>query len=194
MNENPSLRTQREAAARARAAKVLALNETLLWCGRPVPAFGFRQNWITVVFGLVWSIVTAALFTQALPQTWRGWAEGAKTLAGALGETAFAVPFVAIGIGLLLSPVWNWLAMAARVYAVTDQRALVVGRFSTSSWRPVEFTDIGRTDWRNGLTDLWFAVRWTNNGGPRPAGFENLPPPEADAAMAALERLAGRDA
>ena len=192
MNEHPSIRSQREATARVRAEKALALNETLLWCGRPVPTSFYPGWWKTFLAGVFWCIIMSVLFRHVLFRIWTDYlsGEGAQSLWAVLGETVFFVPFAAIGIFLLLMPLWGKLALKLQVYAVTDQRAMVIGAFSTHSWRVMEMQPVSRSDWSNGLTDLFFALGYTGEDSPpKPVGFPNLSTSDAPAALAALERL-----
>lgn len=193
MNDDPTFGPQRAADARARAEKALALNESLLWCGKPVATFFYPGWWKTFLAGLVWCAMMWTLLPGFLLPAWRQYlaGDGAKSLGILLGETAFAVPFIAIGIFLLLMPLWAMLARNRQVYAVTNQRAMVIGTFSTTSWRAMEMKNISRTDWPNGRTDIYFALQSTGSDTPpRPAGFESLRTTDASAAIAALERLA----
>ena len=192
MNENPSIRSQREAATRVRAEKALALNETLLWCGRPVPTSFYPGWWKTFLAGVFWCIIVSVLFRHVLFRIWTDYlsGEGTQSLWAVLGETVFFVPFAAIGIFLLLMPLWGKLALKHQVYAVTDQRAMVIGPFSTRYWRAMEMQPVCRTDWPNGLSDIFFALHAVGEDSPpRPTGFPNLSTSDAPSALAALERL-----
>ena len=208
VSENEALRRRVEAR--------MDLNERLLWAGRPLRAGWFRGVLPLFFFGLAWSALVAFGVWQAVVPLWIG--KGAGAEAGGLGrwgETLFFVPFVVAGIGLVLSPLWAWLAARARAYAVTDRRAMVLGRVKTRSWRASEMFGPDRADHRNGRTDLFFA-RMTVSGGRRhgspighnagfeprrgggstvrAAGFRNLRPADADAAERALRTLLGSGA
>ena len=119
VSENEALRRRVEAR--------MDLNERLLWAGRPLRAGWFRGVLPLFFFGLAWSALVAFGVWQAVVPLWSG--KGAGAEAGGLGrwgETLFFVPFVVAGIGLVLSPLWAWLAARARAYAVTDRRAMVL--------------------------------------------------------------------
>ncbi len=182
------------AMARLRAESKLDRNETLVWLGRPVPTFRYR-GWIgTVFFGIPWCAITGFFVFGVLVPAWMGkevdgqpWGLWPK-----LGLTAFLTPFVAVGIGTLFSPLWHKLSQAGQLFAVTDKRALVVGRFATKSWRASEMFPPDRADHRNGLSDIWFSYGSSSNGGEHPpTGFTNLPPAQADEAEKALLALVG---
>lgn len=148
---------------------------------------GWRK---TFLVGIFWCAIVSVLFRLVLLRIWADClsGEGSQSLWAVLGETAFFVPFAAIGIFLLLMPLWGKLALKLQVYAVTDQRALVVGPFSTRCWRTMEMKPVSRTDWPNGLSDIFFALHYAGEDStPKPAGFPNLSTADA---LAALERLA----
>ena len=94
-------------------------------------------------------------------------------------------PFIAIGIGLAFAPLWKYLLMKGRVYAVTTKRTMIVGRIRTQSWRASEMQFIRRTS-----TDVHFVYSPVEqNGHHPPIGFENLSANDLDAAEAALHKL-----
>ena len=187
-------RTVLDAADRFRVQRKLDRNETLVWVGRPVPTFRYR-GWIgTVIFAVPWCAITGTFVGGVLIPAWMGkpvdgeaWGIWPK-----LGLTAFLTPFILIGIGTLFSPLWHKLDQKGRLYAVTDKRALSIGRLFSKSWRGAEMFEPDRADHRNGLSDIWFTYGSTsNNGAHPPTGFSNLLPADADEAELALRALQG---
>ena len=187
-------RTVLDAADRFRVQHKLDRNETLVWVGRPVPTFRYR-GWIgTVIFAVPWCAITGTFVVGVLIPAWMGkpvdgeaWGIWPK-----LGLTAFLTPFILIGIGTLFSPLWHKLSQQGQLYAVTDKRSFVIGRFFTKSWRGSEMFEPDRADHRNGLSDIWFTYSSTsNNGAHPPTGFSNLLPADADEAELALRALQG---
>ena len=181
-------------ADRFRVQHKLDRNETLVWVGRPVPTFRYR-GWIgTVIFAVPWCAITGTFVVGVLIPAWMGkpvdgeaWGIWPK-----LGLTAFLTPFILIGIGTLFSPLWHKLSQQGQLYAVTDKRSFVIGRFFTKSWRGSEMFEPDRADHRNGLSDIWFTYSSTsNNGSHPPTGFSNLLPSDADEAELALRALEG---
>ena len=107
-----------------------------------------------------------------------------------IGICIFFVPFVSIGVCMLGAPLWTRLRTPHWVYAVTNKRALIIGRFRTRDWRASELRFVDRADHRNGRSDLFFAHDGGNGNGTRcPTGFHNLPTAEASAAESALRTL-----
>ena len=180
-------------ADRFRVQSKLDNNETLVWVGRPVPTFRYR-GWIgTVLFGIPWCAITGTFVGGVLVPAWMGkpvdgeaWSIWPK-----LGLTAFLTPFILVGIGTLFSPLWHKLSQQGQLFAVTDKRALSIGRFFAKSWRASEMFEPDRADHRNGLTDILFAIQSTSNNGSQPVGFSNLLPADADEAELALRALHG---
>ena len=202
-------RTVLDPSDRFRVQSKLDRNETLVWVGRPVPTSRYR-DWIGIVlFGALWFALVFAVGGTTIHGLWfsDGTGEitvnGTKTTYGALsvwariGLTAFFVPFFAIGVGTVGSPLWYRLWQSGLIHAVTDSRALRIGRVACKSWRACEILPrIDRADRRDGLTDLFFTTRTVSNGksgGSRqvPDGFVNLPSHVADEAELALRALKG---
>lgn len=172
-----------------RLERELDLNERLVWAGRPVP-WGFtKQTLGAMLFGIPWSVITAITMSGFIYGFVFSEAGNGEPLAVKVGICLFFAPFVCIGVGMLGAPLWARLRTARWIYAVTDKRALVVGRFLTRSWRAAELTSVDRADHRNGRSDLFFAHDRGGNGTRVPTGFRNLPAAEASAAETALRRL-----
>ena len=142
-------------ADRFRVQHKLDRNETLVWVGRPVPTFRYR-GWIgTVLFAVPWCAITGTFVVGVLIPAWMGkpvdgeaWGIWPK-----LGLTAFLTPFILIGIGTLFSPLWHKLSQQGQLYAVTDKRSFVIGRFFTKSWRGSEMFEPDRADRRKQKDD-----------------------------------------
>ena len=190
-------RTVLDPSDRFRVQSKLDRNETLVWVGRPVPTSRYR-GWIGIVlFGALWSALVFAVGGTTIHGLWfsDGTREitvnGTKTTYGALSVWA------RIGLTAFFAPLWHRLWQSGLIYAVTDSRALRIGRVACKSWRACEILPrIDRADRRDGLTDLFFTTRTVSNGkrgGSRqvPDGFVNLPSHVADEAELALRALKG---
>lgn len=192
---------------RYRVQSKLGRNERIAWIGRPVPSFRFEGCRFLLCFGVVWWIPTGlALFRLVLPM-WFGANGGAATPAAlSFGDRLFPTllvgAFAVIGVILLLSPLLHWLSQRAQLYAVTDARALFIGRPFSFSYPASELRQhpLRRESGENGLTNLFFVTRIVYEPGPSPkfgrprwkevpVGFLNLLPGDADAAERALREL-----
>lgn len=189
-----------------RVERRLEDGEHLVWYAKPRPSAWFPKWRLLVTSGFFWcsglvwtfwgalspstcplggrTTIFRTLITEAMPFTER------------LFYATFLLPFAAIGIGMLFSPLWHWLWSVRVIYAVTDRRALYVGRLGTRSIRATNFLAPRCVKHRNGLSDLFFFLetatvnRFTN--APTSTyleGFRNLPAAEAPAAEAALRAL-----
>lgn len=72
----------------------------------------------------------------------------------------FGIPFILIGAGLLLSPLWAAIKARYTVYAVTDQRLIIKQTFPTSrlrSWEINHINSLTRSGPAKGPGDLFFA-------------------------------------
>lgn len=176
----------------ARITRRLDLNERLVWAGRPKPTAFAVTTVFPMLFGVAWCSFVSLFIVQIVGDFWgKVHAADFQGLTWAqISPLLFMLPFVLAGLATLGAPLWHYLAMAGQRYAVTDKRALIVGRFFTRSRRRAEITCVDRADHRNGLTDLFFASSNVYvNGQPQPFGFRNLPTAEALAAERALRAL-----
>ncbi len=145
----------------------LSPGETLLWAGQPSPGRMARQGIVPMLFGIPFTAF--ALFWTAMAGGFAFLFNGVARSAG--GSGAFAAPFllfplfglifVAVGLGLLLSPLWLSLGAKRTLYAVTSQRVIVwtggvFGSVTVRSLSPVQLGDRARTEAGDGSGDLIF--------------------------------------
>jgi hypothetical protein len=104
-----------------RVAAELETGERLVWAGQPRLDLATRPKYLLIPFGiaflvfsLVWMIV-AGLLTLGL-------------------MAPCALPFIAVGIGMIMSPVWLRRRAQKVLYALTDRRAMI--------WEPGWFRNI----------------------------------------------------
>lgn len=125
MNNDPSNEVQ----------KVLAPDETVQWSGCPNPISAARKARKDSVVGVIWTGVVIFMYTRHL-NTPRG-----VIMPGDLGrpssfDTLFSTILIAmmlIGVGIILRPLWQYLKAKNLVYAVTNQRALIINRQSSNN-------------------------------------------------------------
>ena len=127
--------------------------EQVYWLGMPTPSY-FNAN-------------SKALFFFAIPWTafaifWMCGAAGFKMPDFSSGFELFplfGLPFVLIGIGMLLSPFWEFKKGKNTIYAITNNRALIIeDRNSTTirSYRPESLQDSYRIEHRDGSGTIIF--------------------------------------
>ncbi len=123
---------------RERIASVeLSSDETLLWTGSPEPSRMVRPTWGSCIFGVLWTAFTITIWAlgfhsahlSGIPSEWT-W--------NAFFSQLFPLVFVVIGLFMVLSPaITYWMALKT-VYAITDQRLLVIEQGIKRSTRSFE--------------------------------------------------------
>ncbi|MGV8125176.1 MAG: hypothetical protein AB2L14_35970 [Candidatus Xenobiia bacterium LiM19] len=150
---------------RLEAEKELEQGERLLWLGRPNPIRAGLSTIGTFIFGIPWTAF--ALF----------WTYGAmgfniKNLSK-MGPMSlfplFGIPFILIGIGMLLSPVLVYLENKRTLYIITDRRAAIIaikitGSKTVQSYRADDIGSIERDEKADGSGDIFF-VKDSDDGG-----------------------------
>lgn len=111
---------------RRRAEAALLPGERLLWAGRPDPRRSMLGASWALLFGVPWTAITGGMMAAALASAF-----GVGDIKGASGWSAFAiflftVPFVLIGLVLVLAPYWVWREAQRSGCLVTDQRVLML--------------------------------------------------------------------
>lgn len=143
--------------------------ERVQWLGRPgvagkvLVSFGiwlFAIPW--TAFALFWeSMVLAPLLGDLLGYPVGGARPSAGLHLGMWAMALFGVPFVLIGFGMLLAPLFAWWKGRREVYVLSNRRLalLVAGR--AIRIRSIPLTDIGeitRSELRDGSGDLTLSL------------------------------------
>jgi hypothetical protein len=129
----------------------LAKGERIVWIGRPI-AWRFALPSVPILlFGIPFTAF--ALF-------WIGAARGFPG-AGVPVFALFGIPFVVVGLCMLLSPFWMLYRAGRTAYVVTDRRALVIehgpfGRVMVRSFEPENLAVLSRTQHADGSGNLIF--------------------------------------
>jgi hypothetical protein len=136
------------------AAREIQGSERLLWCGRPQPLRLALSAVPMLVFAVPWT---------AFSVFWICGAAGFKVPDFRAGGFAFfplfGLPFLLIGIAMLLSPLWAWRTGRRTIYAITDKRLLIIETGSSTSVRtlgPQGLDRLQRVDRSDGSGDLIF--------------------------------------
>ncbi len=134
---------------RAREKAILAElsdGEQLLWAGGPTPMPYAAKSWPAALFG---AFFTGIVFTALLHR------DGAPMD----GSRLILLAFLAVGLLLTATPVFHYWTARNLIYGITNQGALILGRFpSRSLWRcnVAQMTDITVQD-RGAIGDIFFA-------------------------------------
>lgn len=103
------------------AEAALSGGERLYWVGSPNPMNAARRNLSRPLFGLFWTAMVYFMYTKfAL----------SKSFAGdfSIIFKLILAAFFLVGIGMILSPAWNYINARYTVYAITDERAMIIRR------------------------------------------------------------------
>jgi hypothetical protein len=143
-------------------ASELRPGEKQVWAAQPLPRVFRRQSIGIVVFGIPWTAF--AIFWMVAASAGTSHAPGPFAV-----FPLFGLPFVLIGFGMLSSPFWMGKQARRTVYALTDQRAIVIkgklfGGVNVQSFEPDRLTSIERNQLADGTGDLVFE-RFTQRRG-----------------------------
>ena len=123
----------------------MAPGERLIWAERQLPRTGGARALMPAVFGFV--VLGFGLF----------WTANAWQAAGALG--ILGLPFVAIGAALVSAPWWRPKRARSTIYAISDQRLLIIRGWPNRvvrSFGPDEIERLERREREDGSGDLIF--------------------------------------
>lgn len=146
------------AALDAMVRDELADGEKLAWVGRPRAGRMILASVPMAIFGVFFG--GFAVF----------WIAGASRVGGAFG--LFGLPFVAVGLALVASPIWAGWKASRTCYAVTNRRAVILepggwDGLRVRSYRPEDLGAMARNQRGDGSGDLVFEeiTTYRNRGG-----------------------------
>jgi hypothetical protein len=136
-------------------------NETVLWAGKPDPKRMALRSWPLTCFAIPWTAFAIFWVVAA-----SGMIFGGSSPSNAPGIFAlfplFGLPFVLIGFGMLLAPLWANLRAKKTVYAATERRLLIITEGRTrnvQSFDASDIKDVERRERPDGSGDIVFARR-----------------------------------
>jgi hypothetical protein len=113
---------------RERVEVELEPGECIRWIDVPIPTALSLNSACAVFFGIPWTVFALWWMSDQ-------YSAGEGKFTYLLG-----IPFVLIGVGMLLSPVFQYRRFSRTVYAVTDRRAIILVRGAwdkVRSFRPI---------------------------------------------------------
>jgi hypothetical protein len=173
MTQTPGLATN---AFVARVRRELEPGESIRWMEQPIPRFFSCGTVAIVLFSIPWTAFAIFWICGAAGFKAPNFHEG-----GFAFFPLFGVPFVLIGLGMMLTPVWAYRKALKTVYAITSRRALAIeGGWTTTvrSYRPDQLTNVYRKERRGGVGDVILGQKvWTDSDNDRRSmevGFMNV--------------------
>lgn len=134
--------------------------ERIEWMDTPIPRFFTGKSTAKFLFAIPWTAF--AIF-------WMYGASGFKLDSGISVFALFGLPFVLIGIAMLLSPIWAYCSSLKTVYVVTDRRAITFdgGRTTTiRSYPPEKLAGVFRRERKDGSGDVILGEnQWKDSNG-----------------------------
>jgi hypothetical protein len=144
--------------------------ESLLWTGPANPGRSAMSALPAAFFGIPFAAFAFFWMSTAYHSTHNLANRHNALPSGFSAFPLFGLPFLLIGIGLVLSPLFVYLKGRSGVYAVTNRRVMVISGTSTRSVKSIIPTDIAEVDHRerpDGTGDVLIrtnSVMRTNNG------------------------------
>ncbi len=170
--------TQELAEATEEVKRELHADERLVWVGRPTRYKLRPQDFFPMLFGLLF--VSFAVF-------WIASAAGlGKGSSGGSVQSSlfplFGIPFVLVGLCVMLSPLWLARRAKRSIYAISNRRAIILersglnGSKSVRSFEGNELAFVDRLERSDGSGDLTFTREPNDSNSShhpflRPVGF-----------------------
>jgi hypothetical protein len=175
---------------REKVDRELDSGEHVMWSQMPVPRYFTPGSTAACLFGIPWTAFAIFWTTGA------AWGSSKVENAGFFRAfPLFGVPFILIGFGMLLSPVWAYRKALRTVYVVTNRRAITFDGLRTTtvrSYPPERLKDVYRKERKDGTGDVIIARRaWRDSEGTSQSeelGFLRIRDPKTVEAM--LRKLA----
>jgi len=156
--------------AQQRAQSELQPGESLYWSGLANPSRAAFTALPASLFGIPFAGFALFWITMA----YHGTQAMSKSSSNAFTRgfsifPLFGLPFLLVGLGVVLSPVWAYLKSLSTTYAVTNQRVMIIsgsGTRSVKSCTPADIVSVDHRERPDGSGDVLIrtnAVTRTNN-------------------------------
>ena len=157
--------------AQLRAQSELQSGESLYWTGTADPRRAALSALPASIFGIPFAAFALFWITQAYHATSamskssnNAFTNGFKVF------PLFGLPFLFIGLGIILAPLWAFLKGGNTVYAVTNQRVMIItgsGNRSVKSYTPADIVSVEHRERPDGSGDIAIVtnavIRSSNN-------------------------------
>ena len=144
--------------AQLRAQSELQSGESLCWTGNAYPGRAALTALPASIFGIPFAGFALFWITQAYHAT----SAMSKTSQNSFARgfavfPLFGLPFLCIGLAIILAPLWAYLKGRSTVYAVTNQRVMVItggGNRSVKSYTPADIVSVEHRERPDGSGDV----------------------------------------
>jgi hypothetical protein len=156
--------------AQLRAQSELQSGESLYWTGTADPVRAALSALPAAIFGIPFAGFALFWISQAYHAT----SAMSKSSSNAFTSgfrvfPLFGLPFLIIGLGIVLAPLWAFLKGGSTVYAVTNQRVMIItgtSNRSVKSYTPADILGVEHRERPDGSGDIVLltnAVTRSNN-------------------------------
>jgi hypothetical protein len=172
-------------------------DERISWIEMPIPTFFTPKSKKFFPFGIVWTLFVVFWICAAAGFATPQFKEASDPFQViTILFPLFGVPFLLIGIGMLLFPIFEYRKALKTVYAITDRRAITLEAGwsrKVRSFPSSELANVYRKEKRNGTGDVIITIdkKADSEGNTiaEPLGFLRIREPKAVERM--LKELAG---
>jgi hypothetical protein len=136
--------------AQQRAQSELQSGESLVWNGTADPSRAAISSLPAMIFGIPFAGFALFWISQAYHAT-SAMSRSAHNNAFVKGFSVFplfGIPFLLVGGFVILTPLWNYLKARSTVYAVTNQRVMVITGTASRSVKSYTSADIASVEHR----------------------------------------------
>ena len=155
--------------AQLRAQSELQSGESLYWTGTADPRRAALSALPASIFGIPFAGFALFWITQAYHATSSMSNSNNAFAKGFAVFPIFGLPFFLVGLGIILAPLWAFLKGANTVYAVTNQRVMIItggGNRSVKSYTPADIVSVEHRERPDGSGDILIvtnAITRSNN-------------------------------
>ena len=115
--------------------------ETLRWVETPDPIHAIRNTWIASAFGLGFAGVVSYIFSHISAINNRTPLSMQPNMGIKVATSLVLIVFIIVALRFIFAPLWEYLIAKGKVYAITDQRAIIIEQFPSykqTSYYPSE--------------------------------------------------------